>query len=178
MIDTLKPPLAEAYFEHAGVKGMKWGSRKARPEGSDTYATVTITQRQKRQAMAAVGLVAVAAIMYKTGTLKPAALGGSRLALRGTKAVGKLLGKGLSVPVKALGNVGRGKSIDIPKPTVPMNKFQRAKSSINSITPKMQATKLSSKLKVDAFKKGQVERLASKPRLKRMTDAIRLQTPS
>lgn len=34
MIASDKPPLEAVYFAHAGVKGMKWGQRKAKPQGN------------------------------------------------------------------------------------------------------------------------------------------------
>lgn len=63
MIDTEAPPFIEAFLEHYGIKGMKWGVRKS-SDSSKTEKTSRFTPEQKARAkQAAVGAgVLVAAV--------------------------------------------------------------------------------------------------------------------
>lgn len=57
MITVEKPPLEAVYFAHAGVKGMKWGHRKAKPPGNIRKGIGKSSASRK----VGIGLAAVAA---------------------------------------------------------------------------------------------------------------------
>lgn len=91
--------MGEEYVAHAGVKGMKWGVRKAK----DTYREQTSPQHKQRnerivKAAIAVGIVAVGAILLKRGGVrlttpasKKISLAGAKMSLNILKKSGKLV---------------------------------------------------------------------------------------
>lgn len=107
----------EQFFAHDGVKGMRWGVRKAQPLAGPrrpSAAPVDNSERNRKIAKAAIaiGAVAVTAILLKRGGIKlstPAsrkiALSGAKTSLNIIKKSGNLAGK---VSVKVGGTVGRG----------------------------------------------------------------------
>lgn len=95
MIVAEKPPLEEAYLEHFGVKGMKWGVRKSKDSSDDSKDTVIrITHKQKVNALTAVGAVTAVALLHKTGGLSPLLAGSSKIAAEGAKVSGRILKEG------------------------------------------------------------------------------------
>lgn len=69
--------LGEDYISHYGVKGMKWGRRKVRPDEAQRKAI--FSPRAKKIAMgsaAVVGAAAVAVIAAKSGGIKISSIGG------------------------------------------------------------------------------------------------------
>ena len=103
-------------LEHFGVKGMRWGQRKnaapsnqghsgkyVKPQAGDTH--FVITRQQKIATVAAVGATATAAILYKSGNLKSASIGTSKLALEGTKLAGSILFEGGKFAVRSTAKV-------------------------------------------------------------------------
>lgn len=80
----------EEYLLHAGVKGMKWGRRKAKPPPNPRT-------RARNEAIVkaaiAVGVVAVAAILYKRGGGKFSSPASKKIALAGAKTSINILTK-------------------------------------------------------------------------------------
>lgn len=66
------PPLDENLLIHFGVKGMKWGQRKKRPDESQRASVFNKANAKKVATGAAVaaGVLAVAAVMTKSGRNK------------------------------------------------------------------------------------------------------------
>lgn len=91
MIAAEKPPLGEAYLEHFGVKGMKWGQRKAK-ELSKPPSTAKKVAARVGAVLLALGSVAfVTGIIVKTGNYpsKPTKLTTRHIA-KGKSAVSKV----------------------------------------------------------------------------------------
>jgi hypothetical protein len=90
------PPSDEAMLAHFGVKGMKWGQRKA--QLSEAASRIrNPTGREK--ATVAAGAAAVAVLMHKTGTLMPTMALTGRLAYNGSAFVAEKGLNMLSTPV-------------------------------------------------------------------------------
>jgi hypothetical protein len=66
----------DAYLEHHGVKGMKWGQRKKRETRAGSFSSLSKSDKRKAVAIAggvsaaAVGAVAVAILLERHG-MKP-----------------------------------------------------------------------------------------------------------
>ncbi len=77
-IGTLsKPPLEDLYLEHYGVKGMKWGVRKKRPD--EEARKRKFGPKAKKIAVTTaviVGAVAVGYALQRSGGVKVSSLGG------------------------------------------------------------------------------------------------------
>lgn len=80
----------EDFLNHAGIKGMKWGRRKAKPPPNPR--TKARNEAIVKGAIA-VGLVAVAAILYKRGGGNFTSPASKKIALAGAKTSLKILAK-------------------------------------------------------------------------------------
>lgn len=105
MLETYVPPLnedtqaelgmfgllGESYLSHAGIKGMKWGVRKAKEQSG----LRTSSQRNEAIAKAAMvaGAVAVGALLLKRGGFKMSTPASRKIALGGAKASLNILKK-------------------------------------------------------------------------------------
>jgi hypothetical protein len=106
-----KPPLEEAYLEHFGVKGMRWGQRKPEEQGQPRQSLST-NQKRAVKAVAIAGGVAVTAILLRKGNVKVVDAKSAKIYASGAKATGRILartGKVLfKVTSKLTTTVGKG----------------------------------------------------------------------
>jgi hypothetical protein len=109
-----KPSLDEVYLEHFGIKGMRWGQRKAASSSSSSSSSgasthPVFTTKQKVVATAALGSAAAISVLAVTGNLGSVSAGAGRLAGNGAKAVGGLMLRGArNVVVGSAKGIGRG----------------------------------------------------------------------
>lgn len=106
--------VVEDFLEHFGVKGMKWGRRKVRPDEAERKARFSPKAKKIALGTAAVaGALAVAYLANKHGGVKVSSLGGLtdknsslyQATVAGKRAANYTMSKG----------VARTKMIDIPK---------------------------------------------------------------
>lgn len=97
MIEIDKPPLEAVYFTHAGVKGMKWGRRKAKPPGNIRKGISKSSAAKK----VGIGLAAVA-VTIAAGRVAP--LSAPVTLALGAATVGALLAREGRRPVRPAGS--------------------------------------------------------------------------
>jgi hypothetical protein len=95
-----KPPLEGVYLAHFGIKGMKWGQRKAPEEGAPRRPGLSSRNQKLVTAAFVAGTVAVGAVMLSRGNVSVWNSNSNRIALGGAKMSASILGKTGKVVVK------------------------------------------------------------------------------
>lgn len=99
MIDTDKPPLEGVYLAHIGIKGMKWGVRKAEPSGgsSEGSAPKQGMSTKKKVAIGAGIIVGAAATAYLLNSFGGRQIAGNSILSRAAKAEKAIDGNNLLI---------------------------------------------------------------------------------
>jgi hypothetical protein len=113
MLAADKPPLEEVYLEHFGIKGMRWGVRKAEDKGQgQQHASLSQNQHRAVKAAAITGGVLLAAVLLKRGGVSVVNARSAKIYLSGAKASGRILGKVgktlIKTSAKTATTVGKG----------------------------------------------------------------------
>lgn len=113
MIAADKPSLESVYLEHMGVKGMRWGHRKAPEEGAPRRSGLSPRNQKLVTAAAVAGTIAVGAVLLSRGnvsvwnsTSNRIAFGGARMSANILGKTGKVVVKGSAKTAKVVGKAG------------------------------------------------------------------------